>query len=131
MHSCTLLLSLSSSLGTSLKVFLALSYTLGSSDSGSITLSVNSHVTPGIIFSASDAMSSAKEALSNSLKLLVITSTAKSLAITFRSSRTSTPVAPRTFSNSIAKSETNFTALFFFFASPNSCATTETTSSCE
>ena len=132
MHSCTLSLSLSSSLGTSLKVFLALSCTLGSSDSSSITLSVNSQVTPGIIFSASDAMSSAKEALSNSLKLLVIASAAKSSEITFRiSSRTSTSVAPRTLSNSIAKSGTNLTALFSFFASSTSCATTETPSSCK
>ena len=111
---------------------MTLSCTSGSSDSGSITLSVNSQVTPRIVFSASDAMSSTKEALSNSLKLLVIASAAKSSAITLRiSSRTSISVAPRTRSNSIAKSGTNLTALFSFFSSPTSCATTETTSSCK
>ena len=115
---------------TSLKVSLTLLCNSGSSDSGSITLSVDSQVASGIIFSASDAMSSTKETLSNSLKLLVITFAAKSSAITFRSSsRTSTSVALRTLSNSIAKSGINFTALFFSLASPTSCATTGTTSS--
>ena len=130
MHSFAFLLSLSSSLGTSLKVSLTLSCISGSSDSNSITLSVNWQVTPGIVLSASDATSSTKEALSNSLKLLVITSAAKSSAVTFRSSsRTSISVAPRTLSDSIAKSGTHFTALFFFSTSPTSCAKTETTSS--
>ena len=130
MHSCALLLSFSSSLRTSLKVSLTLSCTSGSSDSSLITLSVNSQVTPGIIIiSASDVISSTKEALSNSLKLLVITSAAKSSAR--RSSRTSTSVSRRTLSNSIAKSGTNFIALFFSLASPTSCATREAPSFCK
>ena len=127
-------MSLSSSLGivTSLKVSSTLSCTSGSSDSSSISLPVNLQVTPGIIFSSSDAMSSTKEALSNSLKLLVITSATKSSAITFRSSScTSTSVSSRTLSNSIAKSGANLKLSFFFFVSPTSYATTETTSSCK